>query len=149
MVLLLSIPTGVVSLMWVSIYKGNTALTLTMILIDTMLSPFLVPWTLSILVGAKVQMDVYGMMSGLFWMVVLPSIIGMLLNQWTRGALKREWSPRLAPFSKLGLAVVVAINSAVIAPYFIDMSFRVIWIAAVCMLVVVCGYIAGYGAAKL
>lgn len=149
LVLLLSIPTGVVSLMWVTIYKGNTALTLTMILLDTMLSPFLVPYALSVLVGARVEMDVLGMMTGLWWMVVCPSIVGMALNQATRGGLKRAWGPAMAPFSKLGLAAVIVINSAVIAPYFTELSFRVVGIAAVCMGVVVVGYLAGYAVSRL
>ena len=149
LVLLFCIPTGVISLMWVTIYNGNAALTLTMILLDTLLSPLLVPFTLSALIGAKVEMDIYGMMSGLFWMVVLPSLAGMVLNQWSRGALKRNWGPRFAPFSKLCLGAVVAINSAVIAPYFTEFSFQLIWIGAVCMFVVITGYLAGYAAARM
>jgi len=149
LVLLLTIPTGIISLMWVTVYQGNTALTLTMILLDTLLSPFLVPLALSALVGARVEMDVAGMMTGLFWMVVFPSLVGMALNQATRGGLKRAWGPKLAPFSKLGLAAVIVINSSVIAPYFTELSFRAAWIAAVCMLVVVGGYLAGYAVARL
>ncbi|WP_233532176.1 bile acid:sodium symporter family protein [Paenibacillus alkalitolerans] len=149
MVLLLAIPTGVMSLIWVGIYKGNTALTLTMILVDTLLSPFLVPFALSALVGAEVRMDVFGMMKGLFWMVVFPSIVGMACNQWSRGALKQVWGPRFAPFSKVGLVAVVTINSAVVAPHFTEMSVKAVGIAAVCFFVVIVGYLAGYAVSKL
>lgn len=149
LVLLLSIPTGVISLMWVSMLNGNTALTLTMILLDTLLSPFLVPFALSALVGAEVEMDVAGMMKGLFWMVVFPSLLGIALNQASGGKLKRTWGPRLAPFSKLALAVVIVINSAVIAPYFTELSFAIATIAAACMVVVAAGYVAGFATARL
>jgi bile acid:Na+ symporter, BASS family len=149
LVLLLSIPTGIVSFMWVSIYRGHIALTLSMILIDTMLSPFIVPSTLSLFVGTKVEMDVWGMMEGLTWMIVVPSLIGMALNQWTKGKIKTKVGPTLAPFSKIGLAVVVAINSSAIAGYFTEFSFEILFLALICILVVACGYLIGFGITKL
>lgn len=149
LILLLSIPTGIVSFMWVSIYRGHIALTLSMILIDTILSPFIVPTTLSLLVGAKVQIDVLGMMVGLFWMIIVPSLIGIALNQWTRGQIKSKIGPKLAPFSKIGLALVVAINSSAIASYFTGFSAAIVFLFFICILVVACGYLIGFGAAKL
>jgi BASS family bile acid:Na+ symporter len=149
LILLLSIPTGIVSFMWVSIYRGHIALTLTMILIDTMLAPFLVPYTLSLLVGAKVQMDVWGMMEGLIWMVVAPSVVGMLLNQWTRGRIKSSWGPKMAPFSKLGLAVVIMINSSALRSYFNELSPGLLYMALICLVIVAIGYIVGRLSASL
>jgi bile acid:Na+ symporter, BASS family len=149
LILVLSIPTGIVSFMWVSIYKGNTALTLSMILIDTMLSPFVVPYTLSLLVGAQVQMDTVGMLTQLIWMVVVPSLAGMMLNQFTGGKVKVALSPKLAPFSKIGLVLVIMINSSVIAPYFSTWSMNVFYIAFVCVFIVSLGYWLGLLAARL
>ncbi|MGF7032928.1 putative Na+-dependent transporter [Paenibacillus mucilaginosus] len=149
LILLLSIPTGIVSFMWVSMYKGHIALTLSMILVDTMLSPFLVPFTLSLMVGTKVEMDVWGMMEGLAWMVVVPSLLGMALNQWTRGAVKTKLGPKLAPFSKIGLAVVIMINSSVIAGYLTGFTAELLFLAAICVLVVALGYGIGRGTASL
>lgn len=149
LLLVLCIPTGIVSFMWVSIYKGHTALTLSMILIDTMLSPFIVPFTLSLLVGAKVQMDPIGMLTQLVWMVVVPSVLGMLLNQLTRGKVKTTVSPKLAPFSKIGLITVIMINSSFIAPYMTVWNLDVLYIALVCVFVVSLGYWFGLAMAKL
>jgi hypothetical protein len=64
-VLSMVIPTGVTSVIWVSIYKGNIPLTLSIILIDTILSPVIVPYFLSLLIGEKVEMDFLGIMQGL------------------------------------------------------------------------------------
>ncbi|SDM82330.1 Predicted Na+-dependent transporter [Paenibacillus sp. yr247] len=144
MILLLVVPTGIVSFMWVSIYNGNIALTLSVILIDTLLSPFLVPFTMHILVGAQVKMDIFGMMQGLLLMVVLPSLLGMLLNQLTAGKVKETVGPRIAPFSKIGLAVVIAINSAVVAPYFTRIDGRLVLTAFVIVLIVSFGYVLGW-----
>ncbi len=57
LILVPAIPTGVSSFVWVSIYKGNIALTLSIILIDTILAPFAVPGVLSLLIGASVKLD--------------------------------------------------------------------------------------------
>ncbi|CAG7641111.1 Pantothenate precursors transporter PanS [Paenibacillus solanacearum] len=144
LVLLLALPTGIVSFMWVSLYKGNIALTLSIILIDTLLSPFIVPGVMSLIVGTNVDMDVFGMMKGLLIMVVAPSVIGMLLNQWTRGRIKTVLGPRLAPFSKIGLAVVIMINSAFVAPFFTGINLKLAWLAVVIIVTVALGYIGGY-----
>ncbi|MDP4163930.1 MAG: bile acid:sodium symporter family protein, partial [Bacillota bacterium] len=47
----MAIPTGITSMIWVSIYRGNVATTLSIILLDTLLSPILVPYTLSIMIS--------------------------------------------------------------------------------------------------
>ena len=65
LVLGMIIPTGITSVIWVSIYKGNMAITLSIILIDTLLSPLIVPFTLSLFVGQKVEMDIISIMNGL------------------------------------------------------------------------------------
>ncbi|MCZ8513811.1 bile acid:sodium symporter family protein [Paenibacillus filicis] len=149
LVLLLAVPTGIVSFMWVSMYKGNIAMTLSIILIDTLLSPFVVPGVMTLLVGADVDMDVWGMMKGLLIMVVAPSVLGMLLNGWTGGRVKTSWGPRLSPFSKIGLAFVIMINSAVIAPYFTGVTPELIWTAVVIIIVVAVGYLAGFLGSRL
>src|SRR5690606_3178524 len=56
-VLVFVIPTGVMSFLWVSMFKGNIALTLSLILLDTLLSPIIVPLSLEWLVGAEVAID--------------------------------------------------------------------------------------------
>ncbi|UUZ86551.1 bile acid:sodium symporter [Paenibacillus sp. P26] len=113
-----------------------------------MLSPFIVPGVMSVLVGADVDMDVWGMMKGLLIMVVAPSVLGMLLNQWTGGKVKTNWGPRLSPFSKLSLAVVIMINSAVIAPYFTGITADLIWTAVVIVFVAALGYLGGFYGSK-
>lgn len=111
------IPTGVSSLIWAAMYKGNVGLTLSIILIDTLLSPLIVPASLSLLAGTQVHMDMVAIMKGLFGMVVLPSILGMLVRHYAKPAVTKMISQTLSPFSKIGLFVVVSINSSVVAPY--------------------------------
>jgi BASS family bile acid:Na+ symporter len=135
------IPTGVTSVIWVSIYKGNMALALSLVLIDTLLSPIVVPTTLSLFVGQQVHMDILGIMKGLAGMVVVPSILGMILNQATKGTIKETLGTKLAPISKLCLGLVVMLNGAVIAPHLMDVNLKLIEIGSVVFLVAFTGYL--------
>ncbi|MGG1614840.1 bile acid:sodium symporter family protein [Paenibacillus sp. FSL K6-2441] len=148
-ILAAAIPTGVSSFVWVSIYKGNIALTLSIILIDTLLAPFVVPGILALLVGTSVRLDAVAMMTSLFWMIVVPSLVGMVLNQWTQGKVITTWGPWLNPFSKLAMASVVAINGAVVAPYLTDFSPRLLGLAAIIVLLAAIGYALGCGLSRL
>jgi BASS family bile acid:Na+ symporter len=149
LILAAAIPTGITSFVWVAIYRGNIVLTLSIILMDTVLSPFVVPYTLSALIGTKVQMDTFAMMKGLFFMIVVPSILGMLLNQWTKSRIKEQWSGRLGPFSKICMGIVVAINSSVIAPYLRDFNAKLLGLAGFVLALASLGYILGWIVAKL
>lgn len=142
-VLLFAIPTGVVSVVWVSMYGGNIALTLALILIDTLLSPIIVPGTLYLLMGASVEIQLWEMMKGLLWMVVIPSVVGMLLNQWTKGKVNTVYGPPLSPFVKVGLFIVVSINGASIARYLKHPDGKLAIIIGVTFITVVLGYVIG------
>ncbi|MFC4388099.1 bile acid:sodium symporter family protein [Gracilibacillus marinus] len=147
-VLAMIIPTGVTSFIWVSMNKGNVALTLSIILIDTILSPFLVPFTLSLFVGESIDLEVWQLMKGLLIMIVIPSIMGMLLHEWTKGKVHEVWSPRLAPFSKITLALVIMINSAQVAPYLSNINWNLIKIAIAMFFIAGTGYLLAWFFAK-
>ncbi|MDO7905323.1 bile acid:sodium symporter family protein [Paenibacillus sp. JX-17] len=144
LVLAAAIPTGISSFVWVSIYKGNIALTLSIILVDTLLAPFAVPGILSLLIGTSVHMDILPMMSSLFGMIVVPSLLGMALNEWTRGAVVPVWGPRMNPFSKLAMAMVIAINGSVVAPYLSDISLGLVGMAVIIITLAAAGYLLSY-----
>ncbi|MCP8968617.1 bile acid:sodium symporter family protein [Ectobacillus ponti] len=149
LVLAVVIPTGITSFIWVSIYKGNLGFTLSLILIDTFLSPFLVPYSISLLAGEKVAMDTWGIMKGLLIMVVVPSVLGMLLHEVTKGKVKQTLAPKLAPISKLGLATVVMINSSVVAPYLEKVDGKLLFTAAIVFVVAASGYALSWGVGML
>lgn len=148
LILAMSIPTGITSFVWVVIYKGNGNLALMIILLTTLLSPILVPLTLSILVGSNIEMDVWQIMKGLMFMIVIPSVIGMISNEVTKGKVVDILSARLAPFSKVGMGVVVLLNGAVVAPYLVEDRMKIVMIGIVALCISVLGYLltffAGY-----
>jgi len=143
------VPTGVVSLVWVSIYKGNEALTISIILVDTLLSPLLVPLTLKLLIGSTVAVDAMGMIKDIVFMIAVPALLGMILHQVTKGEIKKTLSPKLAPFSKIGLIAVVTINSTKVAPFVKEMNPLLLAVAATILLLASTGYIWSWLASRL
>jgi bile acid:Na+ symporter, BASS family len=117
-VLLFAGPTAVSGFIWSAIYKGDKALGLSLILLDTLLAPLVVPGTLSVLMGTKVAMDMSGIAVSLIFMVVVPTIIGVALNETSRGAIPHKICPAVDPFAKFCLMLVIAANSAAIAHIF-------------------------------
>lgn len=149
MVLEFAVPTAVVGLMWVSIYQGNNPLSLSLVIVDTVLAPFLIPITLHVLVGSRVEIDVAGMMQELIFMIALPAVAAMCLNQFSHGRVKETWPPKLAPFSKLCLIFVVTANSSKVAPYIWNLNGQLVAVAGAILLLAASGYTAGWLAARL
>ncbi|WHY78548.1 bile acid:sodium symporter family protein [Neobacillus sp. WH10] len=135
------IPTGITSFIWVSIYKGNIPLVLSIILIDTLLSQILVPFSLSLFVGQRVELDFINIMKGLLGMIVIPSVIGMLLNQATKGKINDQLGTRLAPFSKMSIGIVVMLNGSVVAPYLKNVNLKLVGITLTVFFIALTGYL--------
>ncbi|MGX8700051.1 bile acid:sodium symporter family protein [Caproiciproducens sp.] len=149
MVLEFVVPSAVVSTMWVSIYCGSAPFTLSLLLIDTLLAPFSVPFSLRLFVGSNVQVDTVGMMKELLLMVGIPALVGMTLNQLTGGTVKQTLSPKLAPFGKIALMLVVCANSSKVAPFIRNMTPRLFAVAGSILLLAVLGYALGWAFAAV
>ncbi|MBU5479603.1 bile acid:sodium symporter family protein [Blautia sp. MSJ-19] len=149
MVLEFSIPTAVASMMWVSIFDGNSSLSLSLVVIDTILAPFIIPTTLHILIGSNVELDTAGMMKELLYMVALPAVAAMCLNQLSRGKIMETWPQRLAPFSKMALMFVVTSNSSKVAPYIRQMNLQRFAVAGTILCLAAGGYFLGWVIARL
>jgi len=114
-VLVYSGPTAVTGFLWTTIFLGDKALCLTLILLDTILSPLVIPGTVSILLGTKVTMDMSSIAISLILMVVIPTIIGVTLNETSHGKIPSLVCPFLDPLSKLLLLMVIAANTSPVA----------------------------------
>ena len=123
MVLEFSVPTAVISLMWVSIYNGNSPLSLSLVVIDTILAPFLIPVAL---------------------MIALPAVLAMCLNEFSHGKVMETWPKKLAPFSKICLIFVVTSNSSKVSPYMKHLNGERLEVAAVILLLAAGGYAIGW-----
>lgn len=140
-VIAVAVPTGVTSVIWVTICKGNLPLCLSIILIDTLISPIVMPTLLHLVVGETITIDTTSLVLDLVWMVVLPSILGILLNEISKGSVQKKYGKKLAPFSKLSLFGVIMINSSAIAPYLKEFTWELIGVILMVFLITVSGYV--------
>jgi len=132
-VLLFSGPTAVSGFIWVSILKGDMALCLTLILLDTLFAPLVVPGTVSILMGTKAEMDMSGIALSLLFMVVIPTIIGVAINEASEKKIPNIICPFLDPIAKICLLLVIAANASPLASW-IKFNDLLIWkTAALCI----------------
>lgn len=138
------VPGAVVGIMWTSIYKGNSPLILALVVLDTVFAPFSIPFTLKLLLGSSVQLNTAEMMQELLFMITLPALFAMVLNEATHGYTKKALPGRLAPISKLCLIFVVTANSSKIAPYMRHMTAEHLLVAAVILLLAASGYGIGW-----
>jgi tagaturonate reductase len=140
-VLLYSGPTAVSGFMWVTIFGGDPALCLTLILIDSLLTPLVTPWTMRILMGTGVTIPMTGIAVSLFLMVVLPTIAGVAVNEISRGKIPSLVCPYLNPLSKILLTGIIAANTSPVAPLIRFEEPKVWGVAALCVVLTVLGYI--------
>lgn len=149
MVLEFAVPSAVIALMWVSIYNGSSALSLSLVIVDTVLAPFLIPLTLHLLVGSRVRMDTSSMIEELLFMIALPAVLAMCLNQASKGKVKETWPPKLAPVSKICLMFVQICNSAKAAPYIRHLNKELVEVIFAILILAALGYALGWAAAAL
>ncbi|MED3662186.1 bile acid:sodium symporter family protein [Ureibacillus sp. FSL K6-8385] len=139
-ILSVAVPTGVTSFIWVSICKGNLPLGLSIILIDTVLSPVIFPLLSKIAVGRSIPIDTTSIMLDLLWMIVIPSIIGMLVNEKGNAHFVAKLNRVFAPFQKISLFLIVFINSSVIAPYLKHITWEIFEIILLVLVISLSGY---------
>lgn len=143
------IPTGIISMIWVTIYRGNVPLTLSVILLDTLITPFIMPLTLKLLVGTSVQIGIWDMMKDLLFMIAIPAILAMAVHDLSKGKLSARLSPRLSPFSKLCIIPVIAINSTKLNPFFKELNFLYISVGALILVLAFSGYVWAFLASRI
>ncbi|CAM2981099.1 bile acid:sodium symporter family protein [Salinicoccus roseus] len=138
--LAVAVPTGVTSIIWVTITRGNLPLALSIVLLDTLLAPLILPLILVAVAGTAVTIDSGALIMGLLWMIVLPTLAGILMNEVTQGRVKDTLGRRLAPFSKISLLLIIMINGSVIAPYLQNFSWEIIGILLLVLFITLSAY---------
>ena len=143
------IPTGVASLLWVGICGGNEPLCLSIVLLDTLAAPVVIPLSLKLLVGSVVEVDTWGMMGDMMIMVALPALAAMTVYQVTGGRAAVTLKPRLALFAKLALLIVITANATSCSSFLRSIDRPLVLVMATVFLLCLFGFLAGYWAAKL
>lgn len=139
-----AIPTAVASLMWAGMSGGSTTLCLSILLMDTVLSPVVVPLTLRLLAGSVVEMDAAGMMGDLLVMVGIPALAAMALYDGTRGRVAKTVKPALEPFAKLSLLAVIIANATSCTPFLRDLNKTLLLVILAAIVLCFFGYFLGF-----
>jgi predicted Na+-dependent transporter len=140
-ILLFSGPAAVSAFIWVTIFKGDKALCLTLILLDTLLAPFVMPGTVSLLMGTKVVINAGGIAVSLFLMVVLPTVVVVVLKDSSPSRIPDLVCPYLDPVSKICLLAVIAANTSPVGRMIHLDDLRVWAVAAVCVSLSSAGFV--------
>ncbi len=149
MVLEFSEPLAVMSFMWVSMYSGNLVMALVVIMVSSVLAPLTMPLTLSLLVGENVAVDSLGIMGQVLYMVAIPSIIGLFVNERSGGWGARVLAPKLVTPSRLVMLVVLTVNATAMASYLSQINWSTLGIAVLVLAFVIFGYALGLFIARL
>lgn len=144
-----SVPVAVVSAMWVNMFDGDLSQALATLLVSTILAPLTIPATLLLLLGQSVEVDVWGMMSGMLIQIALPAIAGMAVNDLTHGRGKEEFSPVLSPAAKIALVLVILSNSTGVSPYMRNLNPQLVGVIVFIGLFAATGYFWGLVISRL
>ena len=148
------LPVAINSVLWTVMTKGNVSLTLSVVLLDTIISPIVLPFSILFLTGASIDLDTMGMMRSLLFMVVLPSLAGMSLNQFTKDkksisdGLGKKWSSKLTPIAKMAFLSVILINGGNIRRHFPPINLRLMVIMLSITFLAMLGYVISWYLAK-
>ena len=144
-----TVPIGVAATIWTGIAGGNIPFALTTVILDTILSPIIVPLIMLITIGKSVQFDAWQLMLGLVWMIVLPTFAGVIVHDLTQGKFQRQWGFIAEPSTKIFLALVVSINLAVAWSSFHLLQKALPTLMGLAFMMSCLGYILGFSTAKL
>lgn len=144
-----SVPVAVTAFMWISMFGGNGSLALTIILVSSVISPVTIPLTLKLMLGATVAVDIPKMMGDMAFMIAVPALAGMLVNQASHGWGHEKLSPALAPACKFMMMGVILSNSTAMSEYVLHMNAERFAVAFFILCFALFGFILGIVIARL
>lgn len=137
-------PGGTASNVICYLAEGDTALSVAMTTVSTLLAPLVTPALVQLLAGHSVDVDVWGMFLSILQVVILPIVLGFVVNHYLKSVTKRV-VPLLPMVSTLAIAVIIGIvvshNSAKILQCSLLVALAVILHN---LLGLGLGYLAGY-----
>jgi len=145
MILVGAAPGGTASNVMVYLAKGDTALSVAMTSVSTLLAPFLTPLLVLALVGEDLPVSGWDLFRSILQIVLVPVLLGLLLRLLLPRLVERCLDV-LPLVSVLGITAVVLAVVAGSAPTLLDIGFLLV-LAVV--LHNVCGLALGYGVGRL
>lgn len=120
-----SVPVAVTAFMWISMFGGNG------------------PLALKLLLGATVSIDVPSMMQNMAFMIAIPAVLGIVINELTHGWGHEKLSPALSPACKFMMMGVIASNSTAMSEYVLHMNAVRLEVALFILVFAISGFVVG------
>lgn len=138
-----SIPIGVTSIIWTSLTKGNLAVSLVAVTLDTLAAPVLYPLFFKAVAGQALAYDFTGMVLELMGMITIPSLAGMALHDAGGGRFAQFAKTVGGCSAKVAFFLVVFINASLVAPA-MEWSLTLLKMLLVSLLLVTAAYAVGF-----
>lgn len=142
------IPTAVASVIWVTMNHGNVALVLFIILINTLLVPIYMPAFLYLFLDVSVAVSYTDLAGGLFLMLVIPSVAGVMSGHFFRKTISRLANP-IQIGSKAAFFSIIMINGSLVAPFIYDFDWQLAQVILSVLALSISAYVIGFLGAKL
>ncbi|WP_170292138.1 bile acid:sodium symporter family protein [Heliobacterium mobile] len=144
-----TIPVAVTASVWTNISRGNNSFSLALVVLDTLLSPIILPAFSYVVLHTSGSIPVEKLVMDMLIMVVIPCILGLIFHPY------RFWDPKgpvqagLSLLSKLALFLVVAINVAIMHDYLVQGWSQAGLILLALSATIVVAYLMGFVAGKV
>lgn len=138
-----AIPVGVTSIVWTGIAGGDVVLALVVVMLDTLLSPLILPAFFAIVMKQSIEINYVQMIGELILMVAVPSILAMALNTLTKEKVEVFSHSIGGLTAKIGVFLIILINTAIIAPEVI-WGFSILKLLFVILLIMLSSYLIGF-----
>lgn len=138
-------PSGTASNVISYFAKADVPLSVVMTLVSTLLAPLATPALVELLAGQHVQVEFWGMVKSVFWIVVFPLLDGLVLRHLLRNHLK----PLLVIFPSISVMTISAVIACVVGLN----QATILQFPALVMLAVILhngfGFLSGYGFSRM
>ncbi|EKD83416.1 MAG: bile acid:sodium symporter [uncultured bacterium] len=148
-ILMAALPVGITAVIWTGLGKGDVALSLTAATVDTLLSPIVVSAVLLFFAGQQATLDYSAMIRGLVKMIVIPSVLGLTINDLSRGSFYDRSIRYLGIPSFICMCMVITINVGMAQKSAAEMFSRAPMIVMLTLTLTLTGFLSGLLLAKL
>lgn len=145
LVLAAAVPVGVSSVIWAGIADGDLPLSLTAVTLDSLASPLTVPLVVSVYLGKIFSFNAADMIAGLLQMIVFPTLLGVLIHDFSGRRIEQKKLWFLGFISKLGLAFVVGVNVSASRQYIFSEAGNLLPLFFILVTLVAFNFTMGYG----
>ena len=111
-ILIGSVPSGVTSNVLAFIAKANMPLSVTIATVSTLMAPIMTPFLMKMLAGQFVQVDFLAMMFHVIQIIILPVVLGLILNKIMRNGV--DWLKKIMPIISMSgvlMMLIVIVSS--------------------------------------